>query len=256
MASWLRCRHEGCIRFGRLEGETVLFHEGDRLPSRLASGDSAPLAAVEVLTPCMPGKFIGLWNNFHERARVEMLAQPEHPLYFIKTDSCYLPSGGTIRRPTSYDGPIVYEGEIGVVIGRTCRDVSIREAGDVIFGYTCVNDVTARAVLRSDPSFPQWVRAKSFDTFGPFGPYIVDGLDPDRLRVITRIDGVEKQNYPVSDMFFRPREIVSRISHDMTLNAGDLICCGTSIGVEAMEAGCRVEVEIPGVGVLANVFAG
>jgi 2-keto-4-pentenoate hydratase/2-oxohepta-3-ene-1,7-dioic acid hydratase in catechol pathway len=256
MSIWLRCRHEGRIRLGRLEGDTIIFHEGCALPSTQVSGDSAPLAAVEVLTPCVPGKFIGLWNNFQERARVEMLARPEHPLYFIKTDNCYLPSGGTIRRPTGYDGPIVYEGEIGIVIGRTCRDVSVREAGDVIFGYTCVNDVTARAVLRSDPSFPQWVRAKSFDTFGPFGPYIVDGLEPDELRVITRIDGVEKQNYPVADMFFRPREIVSRISHDMTLNAGDLICCGTSVGVETMETGCRVEVEIPGVGVLANVFAG
>lgn len=256
MATWLRCRHEGRIRFGRLEGDIVIFHEGDVLPSARESGDCAPLAAVAILTPCVPGKFIGLWNNFHERARVEKLAQPEHPLYFVKTDNCTLPSGGTIRRPDGYDGAVVFEGEIGVVIGRTCRNVSALHADDVIFGYTCVNDVTARGVLRADPSFPQWVRAKSFDTFGPFGPYVVDGLDPDGLRVITRVDGVEKQNYPVSDMFFRPREIVSRISRDMTLNAGDLICCGTSVGVESMNPGCRVEVEIPGIGVLANAFAG
>jgi 2-keto-4-pentenoate hydratase/2-oxohepta-3-ene-1,7-dioic acid hydratase in catechol pathway len=255
MATWLRCRHEGRIRFGRLEGSEVIFHEGDSLPSKQATCDSAPLAAVEVLTPCVPGKFIGLWNNFHERARVEQLTRPEHPLYFIKTDNCYLPSGGTIRRPAGHAGAIVYEGELGIVIGRTCRDVGAEQAGDVIFGYTCVNDVTARAVLRADPSFPQWVRAKSFDTFGPFGPWIVDGIDPDTLRVVTRLDGVEKQNYPVADMLFRPRDIVSRISHDMTLNAGDLICCGTSLGVEAMEPGCRVEVEIPGVGLLSNVFA-
>lgn len=256
MATWLRCRHEGHIRFGRLAGDAVIFHEGDALPSPRPSGDSAPLATVEVLTPCVPGKLIGLWNNFHARARVEQLARPDHPLYFIKTDNCYLPAGGTIRRPQGYDGPIVYEGELGIVIGRTCANIGTHEADAVIFGYTCANDVTARTVLKADPSFPQWVRAKSFDSFGPFGPWIVDGLDPDSLCVITRLDGIEKQNYPVADMFFRPQEIVSRISHDMTLHAGDLICCGTSLGVEAMEPGCRVEIDIPGIGVLSNTFAG
>jgi len=228
----------------------------DVLPTPQSLGNAAPLAAVELLTPCTPGKLVGLWNNFHERARIEGLARPDHPLYFIKTDNCYLPSGGTIRRPPGYDGPIVYEGELGIVIGRSCARIAPDQADDYIFGYTCVNDVTARGILKSDPSFPQWVRAKSFDSFGPFGPWIVDGLDPGALHVETWLDGIKKQNYPVIDMFFSPREIVSRLSHDMTLNRGDLICCGTSVGVETMPAGCRIDVCIPGIGTLTNTFAG
>lgn len=255
MAVWLRCEFQGQTRFGRLEGDTVHFHGGECLPDTTETGEFALLREVRLLVPCKPGKFLGLWNNFHERARLEHLTQPAHPLYFVKTDSCLLETGGTILCPAWYDGPVVYEGELGIVIGKVCKDVSPGKALDYVFGYTCVNDVTARAVLKSDPSFPQWVRAKSFDTFGPVGPYIVTGIEPDDLRVITRVNGVEKQNYPVADMFFRPREIVSRISHDMTLNPGDVICCGTSVGVESLTRGCQVDVEIPGIGVLSNLFA-
>jgi 2-keto-4-pentenoate hydratase/2-oxohepta-3-ene-1,7-dioic acid hydratase in catechol pathway len=117
-----------------------------------------------------------------------------------------------------------------------------------------VNDVTARNILKADPSFVQWTRAKSFDTFGVFGPAIVSGIEPDTLRVRTRVDGVEKQNYAVADMFVRPREIVSLLSQDMTLMPGDVIACGTSVGTEPMPRGCTVEIDIDHVGVLRNRF--
>lgn len=255
MSIWLRCEFEGRQSFGRLEGELVHVHGGIHLPDAQPTGETWPLAAVRLLTPCRPGKFLGLWNNFHERARVEHLPVPTHPLYFVKTDNCYLEHGATIRCPDSYEGPVVFEGELGIVIGKRCAAVSPAQASDYIFGYTCVNDVTARGVLKSDPAFPQWVRAKSFDTFGPFGPWIVTGLEPDELRVRTLVNGVEKQNYPVADMFFRPQDIVSRLSHDMSLNPGDLICCGTSVGVEVMPRGCKVDVDIPGIGTLSNRYA-
>jgi 2-keto-4-pentenoate hydratase/2-oxohepta-3-ene-1,7-dioic acid hydratase in catechol pathway len=255
MTIWLRCEHEGRTSFGRLEGETVHLHGGKALPDPEPTGETVSLPAVRLLTPCRPGKLLGLWNNFHERARVEHLPVPEHPLYFVKTDNCYLAHQGTIRCPTAYEGPVVFEGELGIVIGKTCSAVAPAQAADHIFGYTCVNDVTARVILKSDPTFPQWVRAKSFDTFGPFGPWIATDLEPDELWVRTLVNGVERQNYPVADMFFRPREIVSRLSHDMTLNPGDLICCGTSVGVEAMPRGCRVDVDIAGIGVLSNRYA-
>jgi 2-keto-4-pentenoate hydratase/2-oxohepta-3-ene-1,7-dioic acid hydratase in catechol pathway len=149
---------------------------------------------------------------------------------------------------------VVFEGELGVVIGKPCRNVSETEADQYVFGYTCVNDVTARQILRSDPSFPQWSRAKSFDSFGPFGPLIATGLEPDALTVRTLVNGEEKQNYPVADMFFRPRAIVSLLSRDMTLMPGDIIACGTSLGAGPIQEGDLVEIEIEGVGRLSNRF--
>jgi 2-keto-4-pentenoate hydratase/2-oxohepta-3-ene-1,7-dioic acid hydratase in catechol pathway len=117
-----------------------------------------------------------------------------------------------------------------------------------------VNDVTARDVMRLDPAFVHWTRAKSFDTFGVFGPVITTGLDPATLHVRAVISGEERQNYPVADMFFSPVEIVSRISHDMTLETGDVIACGTSVGAGPLAAGDTVEVVIDGVGALVNCF--
>ena len=163
-------------------------------------------------------------------------------------------NGGTIRRPASYDGRVVYEGELGIVIGRTCTAVSEEQAREHIFGYTCVNDVTALQLINEDPAFPQWTRAKSFDTFGPFGPTVVTGLDPSALTVRTLLNGRERQSYPVSDMIFPPETLVSRISHDMTLCPGDVIACGTSVGVLPMRPGMTVEVVIDGIGTLQNTF--
>lgn len=182
------------------------------------------------------------------------MQQPAHPLWFVKTSNCFMATGEPIRRPAGYDGLLVFEGELGIVIGKPCRNIGESEADDFIFGYTCVNDVTARDILRSDPSFPQWSRAKSFDSFGPFGPMIATGVEPDALTVRTLVNGEEKQNYPVADMFFRPRAIVSRLSQDMTLMPGDVIACGTSLGAGSIREGDLVEIVIDGVGCLANRF--
>jgi 2-keto-4-pentenoate hydratase/2-oxohepta-3-ene-1,7-dioic acid hydratase in catechol pathway len=154
--------------------------------------------------------------------------------------------------PSAYAGKIGYEGELGVVIGKTCKDVSPQEASAHIFGYTCVNDVTASAVLNEDPNFTQWCRAKGHDTFGCIGPAIASNLDWSMLSVITRVDGVERQNYPLRDMIFSPAELVSHLSHDMSLLAGDVIACGTSIGVGSIKDGSNVEITIDGIGTLSN----
>ena len=142
------------------------------------TGATLPLAEVKVLTPCTPSKMICLWNNFHALAARLGVAEPDEPLYFLKSPSAFLAHGETIRRPPSYSGNVVYEGELGIVIGKRCSNVSEAEAGDYIFGYTCVDDVTAADLIRKDPTFAQWARAKSFDTFGVFGPVIATGLDP------------------------------------------------------------------------------
>jgi 2-keto-4-pentenoate hydratase/2-oxohepta-3-ene-1,7-dioic acid hydratase in catechol pathway len=239
-----------------LEGGIVTVHEGDMFAGPVATAETLALEAVKVLTPCVPTKMVALWNNFYALAKKLELTPPEDPLYFLKANSSFLATGETIRRPASYDGRVVYEGELGIVIGRTCRAVAEDAAGGYIFGYTCINDVTAVDLLNKDPTFAQWTRAKSFDTFGVFGPVIATGLDPLELSIRTVLNGDERQNYPVGDMIFPPARLVSRISQDLTLEPGDVIACGTSLGVGSMKQPSNtVEITIEGIGTLSNVFA-
>jgi len=254
MTRWLRCEAGGAQYIGTLENDTVTLWTGELFADPQPTGRTCPLTAVRVLPPCQPAKLIGLWNNFHERAVQEGLQRPAHPPYFIKAANCYAAHGDAIRRPAGYAGMVVFEAELGIVIGRRATAVSVQEATAAIFGYTCVNDVTARDLMRLDPAFVHWTRAKSFDSFGPFGPVIATGIEPDARSVRTLVNGKELQNYPVADMFFRPRAIVSRLSQDMTLMPGDIIACGTSLGAGAIQEGDLVEIEIEGVGRLANRF--
>jgi 2-keto-4-pentenoate hydratase/2-oxohepta-3-ene-1,7-dioic acid hydratase in catechol pathway len=254
MTQWIRFRRNGEEGFGMLDNGMIHVHTGNMFDNPVAAEERVALDSVEVMTPTQASKMVCLWNNF--RALAEKLEQaiPPEPLYFIKAPNAYLAHDQVIRKPVSYDGRVVYEGELGIIIGRTCSNVEADEAGDCIFGYTCINDVTALEILNRDPSFAQWTRAKSFDTFGVFGPVVATGLNPAELSVVTVLNGKERQNYPCSDMVFSPAEIVSRISKDMTLSPGDVIACGTSLGVGPMRAGQTVEVTINGVGTLRNRF--
>jgi 2-keto-4-pentenoate hydratase/2-oxohepta-3-ene-1,7-dioic acid hydratase in catechol pathway len=149
---------------------------------------------------------------------------------------------------------VVFEGELGIVIGKTCSAVPEAQALDHVFGYTCANDVTVSDILNRDASFTQWDRAKGFDTFCPMGPVVATGLDPSTLTVTTRLNGDVRQHYPISDMRFSVQQLVSLISFDMTLHRGDVILCGTSVGVGSMKPGSLVEVEIDGIGKLSNWY--
>ena len=175
-------------------------------------------------------------------------------MFLLKPGTSVIGPGEPIRRPTGYTGKIAYEGELGIVIGRRCKDVPRSEAQSYIFGYTCVNDVTAAEVLNESPDFAQWCRSKGYDTFGCLGPVIATDLDWPQARVITQVDGAERQNYPLSDMIMSPTELVSRLSHDMTLLPGDVIACGTSVGVGSIKDGATVEVRIDGIGSLVNAL--
>lgn len=252
---WLRFEYEGAARFGTLEGDSVVVHDGNMFAGTASpTAQRIPLEGVRLLTPTLPTKMIALWNNFGELAEKLKLATPEHPLYFFKSSNSFLAGGETIRQPESYDGRVAFEGELGIVIGKTCKDLEEGEAPGAVFGFTCVNDVTAIDILNADPSFPQWARSKSFDTFGVFGPVVTTGLVPEGLVIRTILDGVERQNIPISDMTIKPYDLVRRLSHDMTLYPGDVIACGTSVGVGRMKRGSTVEVSIEGIGVLANRF--
>lgn len=252
MTAWVRFMRGETESFGVLRGEVIDLHDGNMFAAPRPTGESAPLESVCLLPPVRPGVFIGLWNNFHELAAKLGAAIPSEPLYFLKSPRSLLPPDAPIRAPSGYGGKIVYEGELGIVIGRGCAGVDEAAAADAIFGYTCVNDVTALDLLNADPAFPQWARAKGCDSFGPVGPAVVTGLDWSTLRVRTLLNGRERQNYPASDMILPPARIVSLISREMTLHPGDLIACGTSVGILPMRPGAVVEVAIDGIGVLRN----
>ncbi len=254
MTQWIRFEHGGKTRFGTLANGSITVHEGDLFDSPRATSLTLPLEDVRLLTPTEPTKIVALWNNFNALAAKLELSTPADPLYFIKATSSAFPGGATIRRPAHYDGKVVYEGELGIVIGKECRSISEEEAGGHIFGYTCINDVTAAELLNKDASFAQWTRAKSFDTFGVFGPVVSTGLDPSKLSIRTVLNGDVRQDYPVSDMTFPPHKLVSRISEDLTLLPGDVIACGTSVGVGSMKPGSDVSVTIEGIGTLSNTF--
>ncbi|MFQ5765590.1 MAG: fumarylacetoacetate hydrolase family protein [Rhodospirillales bacterium] len=255
MTLWGRYEHAGSVGFGTIDGDAVAVHEGDMFAAAKPSGETVALSDVKLLMPSEPTKMIALWNNFHALAAKLEVPEPKEPLYLLKGNNSFLGPNETVRRPESYDGKVVYEGELGIVIGKEATNVPEAEAEKHIFGYTCINDITAAELINKDKTFAQWVRAKSFDTFGVFGPYIATGLDPATLTVKTVLNGAERQNYAISDMIFPAPRLVSLISHDMTLMPGDVICCGTSLGVGSMkEPSNTVEVTIEGIGTLANVF--
>ena len=255
MTLWARYDHQGNTGFGTVEADTISVHEGDMFATPNATDESLALGDVKLLAPCEPSKMVALWNNFHALAAKMDMPEPDEPLYFLKANNSFLGPDELIQRPKSYDGKVVYEGELGIVIGKQCKNVSEADAEGFIFGFTCINDVTAAELISKDKTFAQWVRAKSFDTFGVYGPVIATGLEPASLEVKTVLNGDERQNYPVADMIFQPAHLVSLVSHDMTLMPGDVIACGTSVGVGAMkEKSNTIEITIDGIGTLANVF--
>lgn len=254
MVQWVRFQHSGESRFGKLDGDSIVVCSGNMFSGPTETGESLALADVTLDIPCCPSKIVALWNNSRLAAEKQGLDTPAEPLFFIKASNTYLPSGGVIRKPASYDGRVIYEAELGVVVGRECANLSAADAVGAIFGYTCVNDVTALQILNEDESFPQWARAKGFDTFGPIGPVIASGVDVSSANIRAELNGRERQNYPVSDLFIGPAELVSRISRCMTLYPGDIISCGTGPGALPMKPGATIEVIIDGIGTLSNTY--
>lgn len=251
--SWVRFSHQGTTRFGVIDGDQIRLYDGDMFAAPRATDQRVPLADVKLLMPVTPTKVVAMWNNFRALGQKLNLAIPPEPLYFLKTPNSYLDPEEIIRRPKC-DGKIVFEGELAIIIGRRCKEVTEAEALDYVFGYSCANDVTHVDILYRDATFAQWVRAKGFDTFCPIGPAVVTGLDPATLVVKTTLNGDVRQEYPVSDMLCSVPQLVSRLSADMTLFPGDVILCGTSIGVGSMKPGSAVEVHIDGIGTLRNRF--
>ena len=251
---WLRFAHQGRTGFGVVDQDRIAVHQGEMFGSAQATGEHLALAEVQVLAPCEPRQCFALWNNFRAAAAKNNWAEPTEPLYFLKGANSYSHHLAPVPKPRHYDGRIIFEAELAVVIGKGGRDIAPEHAAAHVFGYTCVNDVTALEMLHADASFAQWTRCKSMDGFTPFGPWIETELDLSQAQVVARVNGRERQNYPISDMFFSPLELVSRLSRDVTLQPGDLISCGTSLGAMPWQVGATVEVAVEGIGVLSNTL--
>ena len=250
---WVRYQQGGATGFGTLTGDSILEHRGDMFTGAEPTGRLLQLADVKLLSPTQPTKVIALWNNFAALGAKLGLSVPTEPLYLLKAPNSFANPGDVIRQPRS-KGKVVFEGELGIVIGRCASGVSEADALNHVFGYTCANDVTEADILNRDASFTQWVRAKGLDGFCPMGPVVATGLDAATLVVKTVLNGDVRQAYPISDMRFSVPQLVSMISMDMSLIPGDVILCGTSIGVGAMKPGSDISVEISGIGRLNNRY--
>ena len=241
-------------RFGVVDetdgGTSIAVVAGDPLYTPLTfTGQRVAMDDVRLLAPVIPrSKVIGIGRNYAEHAAELGNEVPAEPLAFLKPNTSVIGPGDPIPLPAQ-SREVHYEGELAVVIGRLCRDVPLRRVPEVVFGYTCGNDVTARDLQRSDG---QWWRAKGFDGFCPLGPYLVTDLDPADLRIVTRLDGETVQDARTSQLVFDVAALVAHVSAVMTLLPGDVILTGTPAGVGPMVAGQRVEVEIEGIGVLSN----
>ncbi|TWU04200.1 Ureidoglycolate lyase [Symmachiella macrocystis] len=256
MKSWCRILVDGSPHLGLRQDEHILIHEGDLFANPVPTGREVDVAEAEWLAPVEPRQFLGLWNNLHEAMVHGGNQLPLSPLYFTKLPDCLNRYQGDIPAPKGFGDKVLFEAELGVVIGRECFQPSRDAIDDYIFGYTCVNDVTAAEPLFENKEFPQWTRAKSYPGFGPIGPCIVRGIEPDELQVQAFLDGEKKQDYPVSDMIFSPRDAVWQIARELTLYPGDVIACGTSVGTCFMKPGQQIEIRISGLGSLVNCFAG
>jgi len=254
MTNWVRFNRNGKTCRGTLDGDNISICRNELFEEPDFTGETVSLSEVELLAPYTPNSILALWNNFHERAEAEGQTIPLTPLYFMKPVTSVIGPSAMIYRPRGHQGRVIFEAELGIVIGKQCRAITRDQADDHIFGYTCVNDVTGIEFLFEDKAFQQWTRSKGFDTFTPIGPCINTDIEPAELRILAIQNGEGRQDYPVSDMIFSPQQIVAMISEYQTLVPGDLICCGTSVGARTMKPGTEIEVSIPGIGSLVNYF--
>lgn len=237
------------IAYGLAEGAGVTLYQGSPFVVWEATETLIPWAAVQLLAPVLPSKVVCIGKNFIEHAEELGGVVPEEPLMFLKPATAVVgPNARVVYPPMSQE--VHHEAELAVVIGKVARNIRAEDASQYVFGYTAANDVTARDLQTRDG---QWTRAKGFDTFLPLGPAIETELDPlERLAIICRVNGEVRQAGFTSDMVFGVAEILEFVTQVMTLLPGDVVLTGTPSGVGPVQPGDLMEVEIDGIGTLAN----
>jgi 2-keto-4-pentenoate hydratase/2-oxohepta-3-ene-1,7-dioic acid hydratase in catechol pathway len=244
------CRFRRASRdaYGLIEGTSVRPLSAAPWAGGLADGPAIPLAEVTLLAPVEPSKIVCVGRNYVAHAKELGNEVPKVPLLFLKPSTAIVGPQDAIRCPEA-SREVHHEAELGVVIGRTLTGANAAEARGAVFGYTCLNDVTARDIQREEKQF---TRAKGFDTFCPVGPVIDTALDPLDVSVVCRVNGAERQRGSTRDMAFDVFALLAFISGVMTLLPGDVVATGTPEGVGPIKRGDWVEVEVSGVGVLRN----
>jgi 2-keto-4-pentenoate hydratase/2-oxohepta-3-ene-1,7-dioic acid hydratase in catechol pathway len=246
----LRFRHGDRIATGVADthDDTVRVLAGTFFEDPLPTGEELALDGLHLLAPVLPSKLVCVGKNYAAHAAEWGQTVPEEPLLFLKPSTAVLgPNDPITLLPISRR--IDYEGELVVVIGRLAKDIKAEDAYRVILGYTCGNDVTLRTLQRSDD---QWTRAKGFDGSAPIGPWIETDIDPNDVVVETRLNGEVRQHASSVDMVFGVATLIEYITSFMTLLPGDMIMTGTPEGVGKLAPGDVVEVEVEGLGTLAN----
>ncbi|GII31696.1 2-hydroxyhepta-2,4-diene-1,7-dioate isomerase [Planotetraspora mira] len=232
------------------EGEQVIAKiDGHPFGGIQLTGERYPLAEVRVVAPMLPSKVIAIGRNYADHAKEMGNEAPAEPIVFLKPNTSVIGSGEAIAYPEKLSERVDFEGELAVVIGRLCREVPVERAFDVIFGYTCANDVTARDLQSKDG---QWTRAKGFDTFCPLGPWIETSLDPSDLALTTTVNGELRQSARTSLLLHDIPALIAHVSAFMTLLPGDVILTGTPAGVGPLSVGDEVSIGIEGIGTLTN----
>ncbi len=235
--------------FGKYSDGSVFEIEGNIFGKYSVTDAKYDYADITPLAPCLPTKIIAVGLNYEDHAREMNRTPPEDPMLFMKPSTTVIAHQEEIKYPAHMSSRVDYEGELGVVIGKKAHMVERDQALEYVFGYTCINDVTARDLQAKDIQF---TRGKGFDTFAPIGPFIETEVDPGDLPIKTFLNGEVKQNSSTKNLIFSVPELVSFISKVMTLLPGDIIATGTPSGISPMSPGDIVEVEIEGVGRLVN----
>ncbi|WP_436760118.1 fumarylacetoacetate hydrolase family protein [Streptosporangium sp. V21-05] len=241
------------VGFGVVEGgpgeEFISGISGHPFGPIQFTGERYSLSQVRLVAPMLPSKVVAIGKNYADHAHEMGGEIPDEPLVFLKPSTSVIGSGEAIAYPTTLSQRVDYEGELAVVIGRLCREVPRERAHEVIFGYTCANDVTARDLQKKDVQF---TRAKGFDTFCPLGPWIQTELDPGDVGIVTSVNGEIKQNSRTSKLMYDIPALIAHVSAVMTLIPGDVILTGTPEGVGPLNVGDEVSVFIEGIGTLSN----
>ncbi|GAA4571231.1 fumarylacetoacetate hydrolase family protein [Planotetraspora kaengkrachanensis] len=239
------------VAFGVVEeGEQVIAKiDGHPFGGVQLTGERYPLAEVRVVAPMLPSKVVAIGRNYADHAKEMGNEAPAEPIVFLKPSTSVIGSGEAVAYPEKLTERVDFEGELAVVIGRLCREVPVERAYDVIFGYTCANDVTARDLQSKDG---QWTRAKGFDTFCPLGPWIETDLDPSDLALTTTVNGELRQSARTSLLLHDIPALIAHVTAFMTLLPGDVILTGTPAGVGPLSVGDEVSVGIEGIGTLTN----
>lgn len=236
------------VLYGKKTGDQVIVIQGDIFSKYDMIDQTYDLQDITLLPPVEPSKVVCIGLNYVDHAKEMDLEIPEEPLIFMKPNTTVIGTMADVIYPKQTNR-LEYEAELGIVIGRQAKDVTIEDASQYIFGYTIANDITARDIQFADG---QWTRGKSFDTFCPVGPGIVTDIDPNCVNISLAVNNEVKQRSNTKNLIFNSYEIVSYVSQMMTLLPGDLIITGTPHGVGPVNVGDEMTVEIEGIGKLHN----